>query len=481
VNRSTRYSAKAASRRRLGLTAALTVMSLAIPTAAFAVTPGAGPAGKGGVRAAMPPYGMAVPRSLSPLASVRAGDGDPDPSIFGLDGKVGVHGSATSDDMLVGSSIAPDGKILASGYREESNGEFSTVTRRNTDGSPDLSFGNKGVASVHGLNGPALKVVATADGGMVGVGYTLAGDSPDVAVFRLDASGQVVQSFGQNGVVQFHNPGPDLGTDILVQPDGKIVLIGFTAPTESTSDIFVRRLLPNGASDTGFGVGGEAVVNVSDSDQASAVALQPDGKIVVVGGTDLNNEGLVLRFNQDGTADQSFGTRGVVTLNPKGFTEAYDVAVQSDGKIDVAGYTASPEPGVPGDAVVFRLQANGLADASFNGNGRVIFANDGDDIGYTLGIEPDNSIVVSAFQPQENGEVTDSFLNRVTSNGALDPTFGTRGAVRVHNTEATFELGLSIQSDGKIVVAGRRGGFNIVNSIGTIDRFNLNGTFDTTH
>jgi hypothetical protein len=79
--------------------------------------------------------------------------------------------------------------------------------------------------------------------------------------------------------------------------------------------------------------------------------------------------------------------------------------------------------------------------------------------------------------------LTHSFLNAITPAGKLDPTFGEGGTVRVINPESTVELGLTVQRDGKIVVGGRRGGFDgasIANSIGTIDRFNPDGSFDTT-
>ena len=76
--------------------------------------------------------------------------------------------------------------------------------------------------------------------------------------------------------------------------------------------------------------------------------------------------------------------------------------------------------------------------------------------------------------------MTDAFLNRITPAGKPDLRFGTGGRVVVHNPEASFVFGLAIQRDGRLVVAGRRGGFNIVDSIGTIDRFNPDGSFDTT-
>src|SRR5262249_27657715 len=112
--------------------------------------------------------------ALPAVALAAAGAGDPDPNVFGVDGKVGVHGTATSDDLLVTVALTPDGKILAGGLAQE-NGvagvpEFVTAVRRNADGSPDASFGKNGVVlvgSAQGVQGQTTGIAPTADGGVV--------------------------------------------------------------------------------------------------------------------------------------------------------------------------------------------------------------------------------------------------------------------------------------------------------------------------
>jgi uncharacterized delta-60 repeat protein len=177
--------------------------------------------------------------------------------------------------------------------------------------------------------------------------------------------------------------------------------------------------------------------------------------------------------------DSSFGDAGIATLNARGVDNGFGLALQSDGKMDIVGDTRPISSGQK-DAVIFQLLPNGRPDASFNGTGQVVLSNPGNDNGFGIGLGPDKSIVISSFQSQRRDTVTDSFLNRVTAAGKPDPAFGTNGTVTVHNPEATFEFGLEVQSDGKIVTAGRRGGFNVVGSIGTIDRFNADGSFDST-
>jgi uncharacterized delta-60 repeat protein len=424
-----------------------------------------------------------APRAGAPHALTGAGliTADPDPELFGLDGKVGVHLTSTSDDLFAGSALTPGGKILASGFGvengEEGTPQFISVTRRNPNGSPDRTFGGTGVVQVNGLQGEAVQVVPTADGGLVGAGFVIAGDQVDQVVFRLDVNGRPVPGFGQNGVVRFPTTvGQDFATNLVVQPDGKIVVVGSTARAADNNDLSVRRLLPNGALDPTFGTHGEFDVDVAGFDEATSVALQPDGKIVVVGDTSDSssaNDTLVIRLDRNGVMSRSFGNGGIVRLPAEG---AGNVVLQKDGRIALVATVEAP--GAPFDAAIFRLLANGGPDTSFNGTGQVVMANDGDDVGFGIGLEPDGSIVITAFQAQQLDTVTDSFLNRVTSSGKLDPRFGTNGTVRVHNAEATFEVGLSIQPDGKIVVAGRRGGKDVVNSIATIDRFDTDGSLD---
>jgi uncharacterized delta-60 repeat protein len=281
-------------------------------------------------------------------------------------------------------------------------------------------------------------------------------------------------------VVLFPTPALSLATRLVVQPDGKIVVTGFSSQNFENIDISVRRILANGAIDREFGVNGEKTVDLSEDDEANSVALQPDGKIVVAGPTARNNDVVAVRFNRNGSVDNSFGDAGIATLNARGLDTGSGLVVQADGKINIVGDTR-PTASDPRDAVVFQLLPNGRPDTSFNGTGQVILDNPGNDNGFDIGIGPDRSIVISSFQSQRrDNTVTDSFLNRVTSSGKPDPAFGTNGTVTVHNPEATFEFGLEVQSDGKIVTAGRRGGFNVVGSIGTITRFNADGSFDST-
>jgi len=413
-----------------------------------------------------------------------AGATDPDPDVFGVDGKVGVHVGTSTDDFLPALALTPEGKILSAGLSVDSATgrriQVISVTRRLADGSPDPAFGDNGIVLLKSLRGQATHLEPTADGGVVGSGFEFVAGVPQAVVFRLDAAGRLASGFGDAGVVRPPAAADGFGIEtwLDLQTDGKIVVAGLTSADSVNVDISVRRLLANGAPDTGFGTKGQKIVDLSGDDEAGAIAVQTDGKIVVAGQTAHDDDALALRLTADGALDTTFGTDGLATFNVNGLDAASQLALQSDGKIDIVGETRTAAD-APRDSVLFRLLADGRPDPSFNDTGRVVFDNPGDDSGFGIGIEPDQSIVVSSFQFQQPAVVTDSFLNRVTSTGKADPRFGADGTVRVHNPEATFEVGLAVQPDGRIVTSGRRGGFNNRDSVGTIDRFRTNGSFDS--
>lgn len=150
-------------------------------------------------------------------------------------------------------------------------------------------------------------------------------------------------TFGSNGIVTTDISGfDDVLEDVLVQPDGKIIAVGH-AIVQSQKQFYVMRYLPSGAPDNSFGMGGKATVTVSNlHNDAKALALQTDGKIMVAGFYRNNsyNDPVVVRFNPDGTVDNSFGQNGVAQfILSNQYDEFHDIAIQPDGKIVLGGRT----------------------------------------------------------------------------------------------------------------------------------------------
>ncbi|MFO1351346.1 MAG: delta-60 repeat domain-containing protein [Gammaproteobacteria bacterium] len=312
-------------------------------------------------------------------------NGNPDGG-FGNGGKVTVNvnlGPGAPYDDLSAMVVQADGKILLAGsaYHELTiaSSDFAVV-RLNANGSPDNGFGNSGRAVVafdvgnqgrDYLHAMALqkdgKIVL---GGTVNVG-TGDLDSDRFAVARLNANGTPDASFGTGGKAVVPVFGADLRS-VAVQADGKIVLAG-AFRSGGDSRFGIARLNSNGVLDSSFASGGALAVEFSPTDikwdNAQAVAVQTNGKIVVAGGAyqfypffDVG----VARLNADGSPDEDFGPGGKTTFT---FGEAGDldsisgIAIQADGKIVVAGSTLLSPAAAPfnSEVAVARLKSPGPA------------------------------------------------------------------------------------------------------------------------
>jgi uncharacterized delta-60 repeat protein len=253
-----------------------------------------------------------------------------------------------------------------------------------------------------------------------------------------------------------------------------------------------------GGLDPAFGAAGKVSLSLGpgapgNGARAQALAIQADGKIVVAGfawQTGTSIDFAVTRSNQDGSLDQSFGTGGKVSTDFFGMEdEAQAVAIQQNGKIVVAGRAAIAA--VTGGVLDFdfalaRYNSDGSLDPQFGAGGKVTthFA-DGRNIGQALLLEPDGHIVVGGGAPGVNG-ASDFALARYNSSGVLDPSFGTGGKVTtdfVGDNDVAFALAL--QPDGKLIAAGEASGDKSI--IGTplgadfaLARYNANGSLDTT-
>ncbi len=370
-----------------------------------------------------------------------AAPGDLDTSFDG-DGRVTIDYGGLSDeanDVLV----QPDGKIVSVGGGNAQS-DFA-ISRVNPDGSPDTGFDGDGTIGINfgGLD-IANGVARQADGKIVAAGYTSQSDR--VAVVRLNPDGGLDANFGLNGLQTIEYGGQDGAADVLVQPDGKIILAaqgGNTAP--NAQNIHVTRLGVNGTPDPSFGIGGTTVLDFGGRDLAGAVALQDDGKVVVTGTTNATGGGdiVVARLNSNGSPDGSFDGEGRRTINLNASDSGEAVLVQPDGKIVVAGYR-EPAGGV---APVVRLEPDGSFDRSFAGGTALV---PGISRIYDLALLANGKFVVAGFGP------TDTGVARIQPGGSPDDTFGGGdGSVTVGAPEGeTAGNAVAIQANGAIVVAG---------------------------
>src|SRR6266481_3841361 len=290
-------------------------------------------------------------------------DGSLDTS-FAESGKVTTNVGAKNGDAE-SVTMQSDGKIVVAGWFNASNNDFAVV-RYNANGTLDTSFNETGKAAADfGADGYGRSVAMHGDGRIVVTGYTTKSyeSKKECALACFKANGSLDTSFNGTGKVttNFGGDGNAEGRSVTVQTDGKIVVAGY-ATAGGVEKFALTRYNADGTLDTSFGDSGRVMTDVGISgSNATGVALQKDGKIVVAGYA-VNNSGTdydfaCVRYNTDGKVDQSFGDGGkIMTSVGQGDGEANSLAVQSDGKIIVAG---SAYAGDDSKFAVVRYDASG--------------------------------------------------------------------------------------------------------------------------
>src|SRR5688572_21203171 len=264
--------------------------------------------------------------------------------------------------------VQPDGKIVVGGWitDTDNNGDRGFfLARFHPTGALDASFGTNGkiIGPVNSGEMVGNDIALQPDGKIISIGYSFS--SYGFAVHRYNANGTLDASFGAGGVVI--TPFGGYGASVAIQADGKIVIAGSSSsPGQSYSDFTVVRLLPDGSLDTSFGGTGKVITSFGSNSRAGKVLVQADGKLVAVGEAYVgNNEGLALvRYNSDGSLDSGFGSGGKIVhgvFNPSIFWFG-DAVLQPDGKIIASGHFSA---GGPGWDTIFRINPNGTRDPSF--------------------------------------------------------------------------------------------------------------------
>ena len=380
--------------------------------------------------------------------NVDARPGDLD-STFDFDGK--TTASFGTLDFAVDVAIQSDGKIVVAGNSaggiEPSLTDFSLV-RYNPDGSPDTSFGSGGKVFIPEPGDQRATALAIqSDGKIIVVGGTRpgGGGSYHLAVYRYNPDGSFDTTFGTNGKKIHVIEEGAMGNDAVLQPDGKLVIVGYVNMSDA-GRLIVVRLNTDGNLDTSFNFVGYHISFAGF--QASAVALQSDGKIVV-GAGDLGSlnygYGFWRRFNPNGSDEGG-------SLNTTNFI-VEDLAVQPDGKIVCVGNIFTPGNNYL-DFAVARYNADKTPDTTFGSLGKTVVAwgFQRSNIAKSLVIQPDGRIVVGGLM----WDTTRRFaLVRFNRSGFLDVGFGNSGKVSTQITGGHEEIsGVARQTDGKIVVAG---------------------------
>lgn len=348
-------------------------------------------------------------------------------------------------------------------------------------GTLDNTFGTSGKVITDIATGFDIgsSVAVQSDGKIVvaGNGFTGAGNS--FSLVRYNVNGTLDNTFGTAGIVTTSaGSGSSGGKSLAIQSDGKIVVAG-NSSNGTDIDFTIIRYTTNGTPDPTFGTAGIAITPIGASnDGCLYVAFQTDGKILVSGYNDNGgtNEFALARYTTSGILDVSFGTGGIVTTNIGTLDDiGYSVAVQTDGKIVVGGYTLT---GGDYDFALVRYTSSGILDNTFGTNGIIITqVGTNNDRAYSLAIQPDGKIILAG--DSYNGTDGDFALVRFNTNGTLDNTFGTSGKVITPIGAATEIIySVKIQNDGKVLAAGYSS--NGLDYDFALVRYNSNGTLDNT-
>jgi uncharacterized delta-60 repeat protein len=380
--------------------------------------------------------------------------GDPDPS-FGTGGTLTFHPQGL-DSLVNDVAIQPDGKIVLAGW---ASGDFA-VARLNPNGSPDASFGNGG-SVVENAVGTGSEDIADAvaiqpDGKIIVAGASTRTNDigPMATLLRLNPNGTPDVSFDPAGMtgpnpenVGIARGGYGEAFDLALDSAGRIVYAG-TNSTVGDAVSFVDRLKSDGTHDDSWGSGAADVFGTTQPEFLARLALQADGKVVVVGsiGQGTSSDVAVARVLADGSGlDPGFGNGGrmIFGYGPGNEDAGADVVVQPDGKIDVGGYGGAAK-----DFTLTRLTGGGVMDTTFAG-GSVLADFGGDNFARAVGLQADGKVLLGG-----SASGTAFGVARFHPGGALDSTFGKGGKATVTFPAASDPTSMAIQSDGKIVLAG---------------------------
>ncbi|HLL16743.1 MAG TPA: Calx-beta domain-containing protein [Pyrinomonadaceae bacterium] len=413
-------------------------------------------------------------------------------TTFGTGGRVHTDFPLAQGGFANALVIQPDGKIVLAGSANSPDEFFSSafaLARYNPDGSLDTSFDSDGlvITSFPGASADANDLVLQPDGKLVVAGTRRDNTNPQnvFALARYNADGSLDNTFDSDGRATVDIAGGTFeeGHGVGLQADGRIVVVGL-----GNSVFAVARLNANGSPDNTFDTDGQVTTELGEAfEQAQAVAFQTDGRIVVAGQLATSvaanmNFGLV-RYNTDGSLDNTFDSDGKVIVDFGLVDAANDLVIQTDGKIVAVGSAGTLPNG--SFFALARLNTTGSLDTSFDGDGKVL--TDNSDARFNLGaqgvvLQPDGKIVV-AGDDNSTGQ-SDFGVYRYNTDGSLDASFDGDGKTITDfplNDETIEQL--LIQPDGKIVAVGRANpGIRIAGRQDLnfqLARYNPDGSLDT--
>ncbi len=342
-------------------------------------------------------------------------------------------------------------------------------------GTLDPTFGTKGVVFPN-APGTQLRIALQDDGKTV--------MANEYSLTRFTSAGRRDPGF-LNGNVITTKARPNTVPGIAIQPDGKIVFAVAVTTGSNQSEPLVVRRNADGSPDPTFNFSGQTLTQFG-SFAVAAIALQPDGKVVVAGTTSkiflsgfTGTQLAVARYLPNGELDLSFHGNGQVTTSVSDYSGAGGLALQADGKILVCGASSS-------SMLLVRYEPTGQLDAAFGQGGIVIFTPEPDPSGVLslaargqdVAVQNDGAIIVGGTGGSIGLHGGQSFyVWRYTSSGVLDSTFGMGGFAQVSGQNSAGGF-VALQRDGKIILAGTKTAYRIDYRATVVMRYTASGALD---
>ncbi|MBI3620744.1 MAG: hypothetical protein HY208_00950 [Nitrospirae bacterium] len=322
-------------------------------------------------------------------------------TTFGPSGKV-TTAIGTIDDEALALVLQTDGKLVAAGFSDDGTQRRFALVRYNTNGTLDTTFNATGkvTTAIGTIDDEAFALVQQTDGKLVAAGFSDTGTQRQFALVRYETDGSLDATFGTSGIVTSAIGTVDDEAFALVQQaDGKLVAAGYET-IGGQKVIALIRYNTDGNGDATFGTG--SIVNTligSIDDEVFALVLQPDGKLVAAGFSDdgAQRRFALVRYGTNGTPDATFGAGGVVTTAIGAIDdEAFALVLQADGKLIAAGFS---DDGVQRRFALVRYKADGSVDTTNFGTLGIVTTAIGtiDDEAFALVQQPDDKLVAAGF------------------------------------------------------------------------------------
>jgi uncharacterized delta-60 repeat protein len=327
-------------------------------------------------------------------------------------------------------------------------------------GDLDTTFSGDGLASVDfGSDDEGVGAAVQPDGKLVALGRADGGSLVDFAVARFNPDGTPDTSFSGDGRVRFRfstgdNVSRDHATAIALQPDGKIVVVGDTdvaAKAGNEHDMAVARLNANGSLDTTFNGTGRQTIDYGQSDQVADVAVQADGRIVVGGSAVRGNDEdfAVARLTTDGKLDPTWSSDGKAATHFQVAERLNGITIAPDGEVVAAGQFQAVSTNI--DTALARYTTDGELQPAFSGDGKQIISLGSKDSAVDITAQPDGKLLLAVADL--TFQTSDTVVARLTGAGDLDTTFGTGGKTVAPGEAPNRPAAVTLTSSGHVLVA----------------------------